>query len=295
MTNKKYLKLIAITGLLAAFTTSTAFAQDNTSNNGNNNERPGFFSFLKNWGRGNSDNEQNNRGNKEGRGLGDEMGRRVGQIPMMQRGVFGTVTSISGNTLTITSKMGTSTTPITYTVDATNAKVLKAGNNILVSNIAVGDTVMVEGKVTGTNVVATIIRDGVPNMPPNWAGNDDKNERPKPGQNVPLFQGNGQPVVGGKITSVSGTSITITNVENATYTVDAANANIIKGGATTSVSSLVVGDSIIVQGTINGTSVKAAQIIYQGARPFVQANVPKPPEEKRPGFFGNFFGRIFGF
>ena len=47
---------------------------------------------------------------------------QMGQIP----GVFGTVSAVDGNTITVTGKQGlNSTTATVYTVDASNAKVTK--------------------------------------------------------------------------------------------------------------------------------------------------------------------------
>ncbi len=92
---------------------------------------------------------------------------------MMKPGVFGTVSAVSGNIITVTSThrtgprpaAGSTTTPTTttttYTVDATNATITK--NNVAgtISSIAVGDTIIAQGTLTGTNLVATTIRDGV--------------------------------------------------------------------------------------------------------------------------------------
>ena len=54
----------------------------------------------------------------------------------------------------------------TYTVDATNAKVMKSATSgvkpttATIADIQVGDTVMVQGTVSGTSVTATSIFDG---------------------------------------------------------------------------------------------------------------------------------------
>lgn len=87
----------------------------------------------------------------------------------------GKVSSINGNTITITSlpprligkhkqndinNDAASTTPITYTVDATNAAIYKDGATSTVSSINVADIIIVQGTVTGTNVSATTIHDG---------------------------------------------------------------------------------------------------------------------------------------
>ncbi len=74
-------------------------------------------------------------------------------------GVQGTVSAISGNTITVTHADGT-----TYTIDASKAKVTKMVE-LSVSDIKIGDTIGAEGAVSGTIVTANHIMDGVP-MPP---------------------------------------------------------------------------------------------------------------------------------
>lgn len=80
---------------------------------------------------------------------------------MMGRGhgVHGTVSGISGSTLTIANTDGTS-----YTVDASEAKVSKVVE-LTVGDIKVGDEVGVMGDVSGTTVTAKHIMDGVPPRP----------------------------------------------------------------------------------------------------------------------------------
>lgn len=113
-----------------------------------------------------------------------------------------------------------------------------------------------------------------------------------------LPQGNGEPVVGGSVTAIGSSTLTITNKAGATYTVDTSDATVHKkGDATSGTSSINVGDNVIVQGAVNGTSVTASSVIDQG-------------DNSRGGgamgsvglgigaFFGgigNFFHRLFGF
>ena len=119
---------------------------------------------------------------KQGWGQG---GGPRGQM-MGNRGVFGTVASINGNALTVTGKVGPNGgTPTTYTIDTTNAKVTKSNVASTVSAIAVGDTVMVQGTVSGTNIAATIIRDlpaqagGIPNAASMMSGQNREKEDDK--------------------------------------------------------------------------------------------------------------------
>lgn len=81
------------------------------------------------------------------------------------RGTAGTVTAVSGNTITITGDNGTS-----YTVDASGATVSKM-MTIGVADIKVGDRIGAEGTLSGTNVAATRIMDGIPAKPAEAAGN----------------------------------------------------------------------------------------------------------------------------
>lgn len=108
--------------------------------------------------------------------------------------------------------------------------------------------------------------------------------------------GNGQPVIGGKVTAVSGNIVTVTNKSNVTYTIDATNATVTKAGiATATITNVAVGDSIVAQGAINGTSMTAASVLDQGTTPSVSGS---SQPEKRGGMMnsiGGFFSHLFGF
>lgn len=220
-------------------------------------------------------------------------------MPGQNPGIFGTVSAISGNSLTVTGKQGygSTTATTTYTVDATNATVTKNNAASTVSAIAVGDTLMIQGTVSGTSVTATTIRDGV--MPGGTRPNGN-------GTAQPAIQGNGQPVVAGSITAINGNSITITNKSNVTYTVDATNAKfVVKGIASPTISNLAVGDNLVIQGTVNGTSVTASSIIDQKAPANSNTTNSGSGQPSSPGIFGgighmfggigNFFKHMFGF
>ena len=209
---------------------------------------------------------------------------------MMKPAVFGTVTAVSGNTITVSGKQGfgANVTATTFTVDATNAKIMKANVAGTISSIVVGDTIVAEGTLTGTNLVATTIRDGV--MPMRGG------TTPRAPGATPAFTGNGQPVVAGTVTSISGNTISITNKSNVTYTIDATNAKVTQGNTVVTVSSVVVGDNVVVQGTVNGNSVVATTVIDQHVSTTTTAGGTTKPASK--GFFGGigaFFSHLFGF
>ena len=166
--------------------------------------------------------------------------------------VMGTVSAISGNSITVTDKQsGTS-----YTVDATNAKVMKAATGSApttsaVSDIAVGDTVMVQGTTSGTTVTATNIMDG--QFP----------DRGGPGG--PGGMGGG---VMGTVSAINGSTLTISTKDGGTYTVDASSATVKASGTTSSVSAIKVGDTVRVGGTVTTASMTAKNI---------DDGVPTPP------------------
>ncbi len=215
----------------------------------------------------------------------------VGHAP----GVFGTVSAINGNSLTVTSKgFGPEATATTYTVDATNATVTKNNAASTLSAIAVNDMVAVSGTVSGSNVTATAIHDGLMmrgGHPGIFKGKWTASSTPR----APAITGNGQPVIGGAVTTVSGNSLTVTNKSSVTYTVDATSAKVSKAGVTgATVSSIAVGDNVVVQGAVNGTSVTASSVIDQGAAP--SGSTTNPPAHRGfMGAIGGFFSHLFGF
>ena len=148
---------------------------------------------------------------------------------------------------------------------------------------------MVQGTVSGDSVTATKINDGVvPQMQGNGAGSGA----------LASLQGNGEPVVGGSVTAISGDTLTVTNKSNVTYTIDASNATVIVKNATSSVAGISNGDNVIVQGTVNGTSVTASSVIDQGAAPASSGSGTGAPARGIGDVFGaigGFFQHLFGF
>jgi hypothetical protein len=175
--------------------------------------------------------------------------RPIGTVGMVRPAVIGTVSAINSNTLTVTAKnwmrsrstTAAPTTVTTYTVDATNATVTKNGATTTLSAILIGDTVQVQGTVNGSTVTATAIRDGVGQGMMKGGIERQKSLLP---QTSPI-QGDGQPVVGGSVTAISGATLTIMNKSNVTYTINAASTTIVKMGTPSATfSSIAVGDTV---------------------------------------------------
>ncbi len=221
---------------------------------------------------------------------------------MMNRGpgVSGTVSSINGNIITISgyerSPASNTASATSFTVDATHATIKKNNATSTISSIAVGDKIFALGTVTGTNIVATTIVDGAFMM---RAREDIGSGMMGSSTLTQPFVGNGQPVVAGTIGSISGNTLTITTTSNVTYTVDATNAKIVQGQNTIQLSALSVGETVVVQGVVNGNLVTANTVIDQtpsgGVNPG-QTQVQGGPQHR--GFLwgiGAFFKHLFGF
>ena len=269
--NRKYISVALVT-IAGIATIVPVFAQTNTSEN-----RPQGRMYTNSgaWAEGNK----------------NDAARRM----MVKPAAVGTVTSISGNIITISGgpgmpNPGAYATKTTFTVNATNATILKNNATSSVSAIAVGDNLFIEGTLTGTTVTATVIHDG----------NGPRSVGPRRGMMGAPFQleGNGQPVIAGNVSAISGNTLTVTNKSNVTYTVDVTNAKVTARGATSTPSSIVVGDMVVVQGTVNGTSISASMVVDSGMQAktlTTQIGHPNQGFRNLFGGLGNFFSRLFGF
>ncbi len=142
MKNKKY----ALGALSLAIIAATAFAgQALAAENGSTTKpearRPGLM-----------------------RGIGNLV---RGEKPGLN-GIFGTITAINGTTLTVSGRQGrammgnnSTSTLVSYTVDASKAKIVIKNNATgTISGLTVGNAVMIAGTVSGTSVTANLIREG---------------------------------------------------------------------------------------------------------------------------------------
>jgi hypothetical protein len=222
-----------------------------------------------------------------GRGSRDDnkiklMAEIKSELKSMQRPeLVGKITAINGTTLTVTGKsFGTAGASTTFTVNASSATVIKGNATTTVSTLAVGDVVLVRGTLSGSTITAKLIHSGV--------RGDDRKDDDKD-KNKSGILNNGQPVIVGKVIAVSGTMLTVQGSASTTYSVNAASSTVkSKGNATTTLSSITVGDNVIVQGAVNGSSVTATTIVEQNG----------DNNGKGKGFFariGSFFKSFFKF
>ena len=154
------------------------------------------------------------------------------------KSINGIVTSISGSTITLTDKKNN-----VYTVDASNAKFGGEGirNTLTIASILPNDKISVRGTVNGTTITASMISD---------------------------ISYVARTVFSGKVTAISGSTITLVKNKNVTYTVNAGSATLTKGfgknAKTILASDVVVGDRLTVNGTLSGTTISANSIEDMG-------------------------------
>jgi hypothetical protein len=158
-------------------------------------------------------------------------------------GVYGEITAINGDIITISGRDGEA-----YTVDASNAEVKKftqgeGPEDIEISDLSVGDTIGAHGEVDGTSVDATHVMSG------------------NPGKGMGMMRGrhSGHGVMG-EVTAVDGNTITVTGRDGESYTVDAGDATVSRVVEGT-LSDIAVGDRIGVHGAKDGNSVDAVRIM----------------------------------
>lgn len=182
---------------------------------------------------------------------------------------FGSVTAVSGTTLTVeVTGRGPNGTKTTISVDASGAVVSDKDGTAMLSDIKVGSMIKIDGEMDGSVLDAEKIK----LLPP-------KEEKPTA---PAAYEGDGSPVVIGKITAISGSTLTLDNKAAADFKVDASAADFAKGGKVQVLADVAVGDTVMVQGAVTGSNVKASAVIEQ------------PGKMGLFGFLGHFFSKMFG-
>jgi hypothetical protein len=101
------------------------------------------------------------------------------------------------------------------------------------------------------------------------------------------------------VTALSGQTITILNKSNVTYTIDATKAAVMHsdGVAASTFANIAIGDTVMVQGTVNGNTV-VATTVYDAKTAAAESALAGTGVEHRQGLFsmiGGFFTHMFGF
>ncbi|HRY91581.1 MAG TPA: DUF5666 domain-containing protein [Candidatus Gracilibacteria bacterium] len=176
--------------------------------------------------------------------------------------VMGKITAINGSTLTISSTQmarpaknntagatasnTTSTTAKTYTVNAASATVKIDNETSTLSKLAVGNQILVKGTASSsdsTQITAQIIHS----------------------QSEAFLNRTHYRLIG-KITAVSGNTLTVLDDNGTSYTVNSTDAKVTINGTDSTVSKLAVGDTIMVGGFAKegSTTTITARNIFKG-------------------------------
>jgi hypothetical protein len=193
-----------------------------------------------------------------------------------QPGVGGTITAIDGTNITITGKDSS-----VYVADVSAATYVKITEptvptttterpkptitSIALGDIKVGDTVMIKGTVSGTQVTATEVAVGIfTGGPGGMMGHKGEASH----DHAPEGEHKAKPAAAGIIQTVAGNTVTIKDRNSAIYTVDATSAKILKDSGTRgtapvqgTIADLTVGNMLMAQGTLSGSTVVATEIV----------------------------------
>ena len=173
------------------------------------------------------------------------------------RPISGTVSATSGSTsFTMTVQASSTAAVTTYTVNTTNARVLRDGTTTPVTSIQIGDKIAVVGAVSGTNITAKVIFDGIiphtTGPPIGWKGGHagSSTGRSFASSTRPFVK----PTTFGSVSDISsGSSFTLaerTKTGTTTMTIDTDSSTAFREGTTTAgFSNLAVGNLVAVTGT----------------------------------------------
>lgn len=155
-------------------------------------------------------------------------------------GTIGTVTAVSTNTLTVKTATGE-----IYVVTTTDATVRRGQDGKPATPIVVGETVYVFGIKNGTNIVASTI----------IVGKSKTDVKPTADESRQAYLG--------VVTAKTDTTLTIVNSANVAYTVTLASDSQLWINKTkqTTLSGFVVGDNVMIQGTLTGSTIAAKKVM----------------------------------
>jgi hypothetical protein len=84
-----------------------------------------------------------------------------GTHPLFARPIAGVVSVINGGSLTMTVQASSTAAITTYTVNISSARILRSGTTTSIGSIHINDKVAVIGIISGTNITAKVIFDGI--------------------------------------------------------------------------------------------------------------------------------------
>jgi hypothetical protein len=159
-------------------------------------------------------------------------------------GTVGTIASINGSTLTITTPSGSSVKVVT----SASTTVTRASSGV-VSDIRQGDRVVVAGSASGSTIAAERITD---------SGSTATNPPAGP-------RGGNPRLAAGTVSSINGSTLTITESDGTKVTVTTTGGTAVTTASSASVSDLAAGQTVEVSGTTASDGTVTATAIREGA------------------------------
>lgn len=212
-----------------------------------------------------------------------------GRHTLSARPIVGTISSTNGSTsLTMTVQASSTVAVTTYTVNTAGARIMRDGTTTSLSSIQINDKVAVVGTISGTNIIAKVIFDGIiphtTGPPASWKGG-------RTGSTIGRSFASSTRLLMklaafGSVSNItSGSSFTLaerSKTGTTTLTIDTNSSTAFREGTTTAgFSNLAVGNLVAVTGTTTSTNeILASKIMI----------IPQGSFGKGKGFTGRGFG-----
>lgn len=202
-------------------------------------------------------------------------GRRGG--PGFGRGIGGEIKSISGDTITLTTRDGGTATIAT----SPDTRFMKDGQPAKLSDFKVGDRVMVRGESTGENAwKAEMV--GTPRM--GMMGGPGGGQGGPGGPNMErLREGLGKEFIAGEVKSIDGTKLTVHGPDGKDYVAQVdENTSFRRGRESITFPDIKVGDRVMGRGKVNSDGVFVPEVLNVGfpdRRQGAPGQQPAPPKQ----------------
>lgn len=191
---------------------------------------------------------------------GGEQGQMRGRgMGMRFRGTGGTISAINGDTLTLQTREGG-----TVTVKTTdNTQVRIDGKTAKLSDLKVGDRIMVRGSSTGEN---------------SWTADMIGSN---PAMEARMREGLGKEFVAGKVTAINGTNISVDRIDGQTQTISVdENTSFRKQRESITLADIKVGDQIFSRGAVKDGVFVASQLNVGGPGGMRMMGGPRQPPQQ---------------